>query len=261
MYSRFRSPQMPFFMPGNQSLLREALFNSGVLYPQPADVPAEDWQGQHLIPASGKCLSFDGVAAYVSCGNDSSVQLTSSLTISAWVKTDTMVARSIFGRWTITTNFRSFLLTGNTGNLTFFWSTNGTNSASLVGPSFLNDDNWHHVAITYEASTAIKMFVDGKVVASKLSDVPAAIYVAATAPLLIGAHDNGTEWQFSGEIADVAVYATISARFPSRRGTGRSSSLRASPPTSCSLSRRPASSTPSAPTDCRAGAAMASPCG
>ena len=125
-----------------------------------------------------KSVDFDGVDDYVDLGNPTALQFTSSFSISLWFKsTDTsdyiLISKDkTSGHATLE---RSWALWGNRyggTNVLNFNVRSGSTSHYLPGTVDHNDGNWHHVVATFEASTALKLYVDGSLEATKTSPTP-----------------------------------------------------------------------------------------
>ena len=131
------------------------------------------------VPFSNtKSVDFDGVDDYVNLGNPTALQFTSSFSISLWFKsTDTsdyiLISKDkTSGHATLE---RSWALWGNRyggTNVLNFNVRSGSTSHYLPGTVDHNDGNWHHVVATFEASTALKLYVDGSLEATKTSPTP-----------------------------------------------------------------------------------------
>ena len=108
----------------------------------------------------GGALSLDGADDMLTgspfpaipTGND-------DYSISAWVKTTTDGPRGIvgWGDYSANNDTNAFRL-GDTDKLNNYWW--GSPSLELVSPVNLLDDNWHHVATTYDGTTRT-LWVDG----------------------------------------------------------------------------------------------------
>jgi len=106
------------------------------------------------------CLSFDGGDS-MDCGNNNSLNITGSVTISAWVNTNFngtyQVVASKSG-WGISSN--QYVLTVHNGEARFS-ATNGTNEFNAI-KSGVTPTQWHYLVGTYDESTKVfKVFVDG----------------------------------------------------------------------------------------------------
>ena len=159
-------------------------------------------------------LSFSGSNQYIDCGNDTSLQITSDLTVSAWIKTTTSGNRIVLGKAdAINTADRSWLMYINSGTTdlrVFMYDTSAT-LFYVISPSAINDGNWHHVAFTYTPSTSLILYIDGEAVDTNTSSIPASLKNSAE-NFFIGKWGNYSAEMFPGEISNVAIYnQTISA--------------------------------------------------
>lgn len=133
---------------------------------------------EYLVPnsaVSDYVFDFDGTNDYISAGNPNELQITGQLTISLWFKTSTtpssnkyLISKGTgsytqrnFGIWQSSTNtIRAFI--------------NGV-SAGVTSPLSYANGNWHHIAVTYTPSTSLILYIDGSVVDTNTSSIPAAI--------------------------------------------------------------------------------------
>lgn len=143
------------------------------------------------------CLSFNGVNQYVNLGNPSSFPSgTSARTICGWAKSNTTAAGY---RWVLTYGTPATdqaMILGMNGTTLY----GGGYSDDLTVAGFW-DMNWHHVALTYDGTTA-RLYADGteRVSAAKTWNlVQGAAY--------IGRQVNGAGEYWNGLIDDVRVYS------------------------------------------------------
>lgn len=102
---------------------------------------------------------FDGTDDYISVSDDSDLDITGDITISAWVKFDSNYVRHGFlakqtsedGGYRLHIDMYRF-----TSNLS-----NDSTQANLVYLRHLNDGKWHHVLMTYDGDR-IYNYVDGE---------------------------------------------------------------------------------------------------
>jgi cytochrome c peroxidase len=149
----------------------------------------------------GNALSFDGVNDMVSIADAASLDLTTGMTLEAWVYP------------TVSSGYRTVVLKETPGNLayTMFASGNtsrpigevviGGNYRSAVGSSSLPVNAWSHVATTYDGST-LRLFVNGVQTGSLATSGAIA---TSSLPLRIGGNTIWGEY-FAGRIDEVRVY-------------------------------------------------------
>lgn len=111
-------------------------------------------------------LPFGG-AQYVDCGAQTSLNLTTGLTLEAWIKTS--VGNDIVAKWDSTGNQRSYgMALWTAGELAFDLSSLGTGASNMSaiggirkGLTDLRDGKYHHCICTF-AKPTIAICVDGK---------------------------------------------------------------------------------------------------
>jgi len=149
-------------------------------------------------------IVFDGVDDYVNCGNDSSFDLTTQLTLECWVKTsDTSQFAHFISKFPASNC--SYLLgaTVGSGYLYFSRSTNGSNQ-NINGQVNINvcDGNWKHVVASYNSTTStLLMSINGIIQSSSLSGD---VYVTTT-NVNIGRRTNVGQY-YSANIPNVRIY-------------------------------------------------------
>lgn len=119
----------------------------------------------------GSSIDFDGSNDYINAGSDSSLYLTSSISISLWVYLHTLpagnaelVTRSISAGSSGSIEQNYWLRTTASGKLQLGWSPADNDYVSLTTNSIvLSANTWHHIGVTHQwgttASTAV--LVDG----------------------------------------------------------------------------------------------------
>ncbi len=120
------------------------------------------------VAAQGYALYFDGKDDYVDCGNDNSINITSALTIEAWIMPLDWNTASDFSMIADKGKFSLFLNgTNNSGfnnnSLVFeFHHADG----SVVQLNTLADsmklDDWQHVAATYDGISYASIYINGE---------------------------------------------------------------------------------------------------
>jgi hypothetical protein len=150
----------------------------------------------------GSALSFNGSTNFVSIPDNNSLDLTTGMTLEAWIYQ------------AANTNYRTVIIKETTGDLAYALygaSTYGSSSAhrpsawlgpdDLGGVAALAANTWKHLATTYDGTTW-KLYVDGVQVASKAYTKP---IPTSNSPLKIGGNAVWGEY-FSGRIDEVRVY-------------------------------------------------------
>ena len=150
---------------------------------------------------------FDGVDDYVDCGNPSSLQITNTITLSAWVKMSSTSGQSqdcIISK--DNTSQRSYTIWGKTSfsssPIAYIW--NGGTNYSVQATTNIEDDNWHHVMLVYVPSTSLNIYIDGVLEGSNTTSIPSSINNAIQ-NFHIGQFGNGT-FELNGNIDEVAVW-------------------------------------------------------
>ncbi|TKB06039.1 tandem-95 repeat protein, partial [Desulforhopalus sp. IMCC35007] len=155
-------------------------------------------------------LNFDGVNDYIQIADDSSLFMSDTLTMEAWINpsigaTGSQLIINKEGEYELG-------ITADTGEIIFAIAEVGTPDHWTWHNTgyFVTSGEWTHVAVTYdgvagEANTYINgVLVDTFVQAGAIGDV----YTAYN-DLMIGGRGNDTDERFDGQIADVRVWTTV----------------------------------------------------
>jgi hypothetical protein len=149
----------------------------------------------------GSALSFNGTDSIVSINNSSSLNLTTGMTLEAWIKPASL------SKWknVITKERPNHLVYGmyantNTNRPSGEISIGGSNT-TIQGNSQLPVNAWTHIAVTFDGSN-LQIFVNGTQVAAQ--SVSGSITTSAN-PLRIGGNLVWGEY-FSGFIDEVRIY-------------------------------------------------------
>ena len=204
------------------------IYNSGV----PSDLsslsPVGYWRSEQsyftdnwlvdnsaLSNYSTRSFSFDGIGDYIDVGNDVSLNLTSQITCSAWVKFEGLNNSVYYG---IISNFNPS--SGRKFTFIYYPATSAgsrklrvrINSSSNILSSYfdtvvdLSDDQWHHLAFTFDGTTnsnGLNVYVDG-VNLNSFTAPNAGIY-SSSGDTLIGSYLTSS-WFMNGNIDEVAVF-------------------------------------------------------
>lgn len=152
-------------------------------------------------------MTFDGIGDYVTMGNPASLQITGSLTLSAWVKTsNNSQIQTIIGKDGVSTGTRSYLLNlATTGEARFFVFKSGSNT-SVFSTSQINDGLWHHVLCVNDGAD-LKMYIDGTLENTTVGG--GGTMLNGTSYFAIGRREANTPSNYNfldGNIDEVAVW-------------------------------------------------------
>jgi hypothetical protein len=160
------------------------------------------FSGQSVPGKLSKGLNFNGSSHYIAVANTSTLQLTSAMSISAWIKGDT---------WTTSTTVNSILRKGDANPNNYQLAVangrleallDGNDDGGYKGNTSLQTGQWYHVAMTWDGAY-VRLYVNGV-----LDNTPA----ARTAPigsdsrqLYLGGRLGATDF-FDGILDDVRLY-------------------------------------------------------
>jgi hypothetical protein len=152
----------------------------------------------------GGALTFDGVNDWVTVADNASLDLSTAMTVEAWVRPTALGA----GVW------RTILLKEGTGNMAYelyanndvsrpaAYATFGTTIRGITGTAALALNTWTHVATTYDGANQ-RFYVNGVLVRTLART---GSIIATAGPLHIGGNEVwGGEW-FAGSIDEVRIY-------------------------------------------------------
>jgi len=147
----------------------------------------------------GKALNFDGSDDYVSLPDVPQLNITGDISISAWIKTNTTASSLIVGGYQSVSPYAGYGLGVNvttSGKLSF----GGGSSSWVESLSSVNDNQWHHVAVSLSGSTLI-FYIDGKYDVTR-TRLP---IVAWNGTRIIGARSD-LNGKYKGGLDEVKVY-------------------------------------------------------
>lgn len=151
----------------------------------------------------GGALEFDGTDDFVSIPNESSFDITGSVTVSAWIRVE-----SFTNSWQaiVTKGDRAWRLHRASSRKSVGFACSDLSRdqvGNLLGETDVADSQWHHVAGILDGTTA-SVFVDGALDASAESFSPN--ISVNDYSVLIGANSQITGRLFHGLIDDVRIY-------------------------------------------------------
>jgi hypothetical protein len=151
---------------------------------------------------NGGALSFNGTSNYVQVADSNSLDLTTGMTLEAWVNPAALG-----------TAWRTVLFKEQSGGMIYSLYANQDTTRpvgqvniggeqNVVGAASLALNTWSHLAVTYDGS-ALRLYVNGAVVAT----TPATGTIpASTGVLRMGGNSVWGEW-FGGLLDDVRIYS------------------------------------------------------
>ena len=148
----------------------------------------------------GGALSFDGVNDWVTIGDTAALDLTTGMTLEAWVLPSTV------------NGWRTVLLKERSGGLVYSLYTSGDGTRpsgwvaapgdfNIFGPASMSTTTWTHLAMTYDGAT-LRLFVNGTQVTSRALTTP---ITTSTGALRLGGNNVWSEF-FQGRIDEVRIY-------------------------------------------------------
>ena len=141
--------------------------------------------------------TFDGIDAFVDCGNDSSLQMSGKFSISIWLKYSAAFTGYAFSGCG---NKYGIYMQSNLINLQHRNTSNVFKSVSST--SAFNDGNWHHV-LGVNDGTNLLLYIDGVL---NNSNALGGASITSTLSARIGSISTTSGWEFSGNIDEVAVW-------------------------------------------------------
>jgi hypothetical protein len=182
---------------------QETVYDRLVFLPEQG-IASESLLSHELVAREeyGHALHFDGVDDYVDCGNGSSLDLTSAVTLEAWLKlADVVGAQMIIGKRGSTTNYA---LRTDGDELLFYFSNDGWNIWSATAD--LLADTWYYIACVYTAGSDPKIYVNGVLKSGFWNLGSAKTMEISTAHLTIGKIPGGDPLE--GLIAQMRISNT-----------------------------------------------------
>jgi glucose/arabinose dehydrogenase/fibronectin type 3 domain-containing protein len=161
-------------------------------------VNAATWTTQGRFDGA---LSFDGLSSTVRVPNAASLNFTSAMTVSAWIRP---AATQNDWKTVLQRQNDAWFLNASTSAGPLrpgFGGTFGSSTDYVAGPTASPVGAWTHLAATYDGST-IRLFVNGTQVASRAES---GAIQSVTNPLWIGGNQPYGEY-FNGLIDEVRVY-------------------------------------------------------
>ncbi len=151
-------------------------------------------------------FEFDGVGSYIDIGNPSSLQITGSLSLSAWVKTSMSSTGFVISKDNLSNRCYALVVVMESGTLRARFFIVKSNSLVNVTSTTVNigDNNWHNI-VGVNDGTDLKIYVDGNLENTN-SNAGGAIDNDAV-NLNIGRRNDNNLF-FNGKIDEIGVFNT-----------------------------------------------------
>ena len=158
---------------------------------------------------TGKALSFDGVDDYVNCGSGVSLNITSVITIEAWIKSNSVSGAKpdiIYSDTGTGFDYGNILRLDNNGKVVFFFDTGSDSYNAASDAGVVSSNQWTHIVGTFQ-SGVINIFVNGK------QYTPTVTYNVGYARNFAGGQIGRlsaswpTQYSFNGLIDEVRIYS------------------------------------------------------
>lgn len=165
---------------------------------------------------SGKlnnCLSFDG-NNYITLGNTSNFERTDSFSIECWIKTVSGDVEFIITNQESSGDNKGWALVLEYGKIRFQLigsSTNGNGILVKTNASNFNDNNWHHVVVTYNgtsSSNGIKIYVDNTLQSTNVLLNSLSQSIVSSIDTQISGRD-GNSLTYNGLIDNIVIYDKV----------------------------------------------------
>ena len=152
------------------------------------------------FPCEGS-TSFDGDNDYIHIGDDTSLDITSAITMSCWIKPMEIDAHSFVAGRDDSTN-RNYYLEVYTDEK-FYWTCNGLSDTAVASTTTFTSGTWYHIAGVYDGANMI-LYVNG---VAEDTDASTGSIDNDDVSFTIGAREAGADRFFKGNIANLGVWS------------------------------------------------------
>lgn len=175
------------------------------------DGTASDTSWSYTTGRFGGALSFDG-DDYVSLSDPANGSLdfgTGDFSAEAWFKTSSQGPTFILAKNEDTYLTAGYNIRMSGGEVLVMVISDGTDYINKFGSTTVNDNNWHHAALTYVASSETgTLYLDGNVHVTQVgpttgTDIDS---ISNTGNFYIGVNPDGSTQKWNGLIDDVRIY-------------------------------------------------------
>ena len=165
--------------------------------------------------ANNHSFSFDGINDYIDVGNPTELQLTGAFSVSLWMKTNITGSRVFVSKDNNASNPRGFNVgmedtyPGGYFNLSDGTTVYGAYITTST-PNYVNirNNNWHHIVGVYTPSTSVALFIDGNLIESNTTNIPASVNFVNDNLNIGRKPQSGGIKYYQGELDEVAIWNT-----------------------------------------------------
>jgi len=146
---------------------------------------------------------------YVSVADNSTLDITGDITMSAWVRPTTLNTYNIvMGKRESGSNNPNYLLSVNgTGTINMNFYAGGTVHSYTTSSTPISVNNWYHIVATYDGISTVKIFVNGVLqAASCTTGTCTGAITPNAADFTIGRPGSYAANYFTGQIDEVRIY-------------------------------------------------------
>ncbi|MFV1884384.1 MAG: LamG-like jellyroll fold domain-containing protein [Balneola sp.] len=161
---------------------------------------------------------FDGIDDLINFGNDSSLNITGELTLSVWAKGagPKEAVTALIGKTSFSIEsgggMAPYGIALDEGSRLFTFIRNSEQVTGLLKDDLITNINeWIHYASVFRPGEYLKLYKNGELIDSLVSEVPDSIGVEASRQLVAGARTNSSNpnlvYYFDGALDDIRVYS------------------------------------------------------
>ncbi len=153
---------------------------------------------------AGTALEFDGDNDWVNCGNDSSLNITNSITIEAWIKPSAWKSHVWKGNIVAKEGDKSgyMLRCGDHGRVNFNVGTGNWNELTTNIEDSLLLNKWNHIAAIYNGQSQ-KLYINGKLVKEQATS---GVIDTNSYSLMIGTSPKYMDRTYEGKIDEIRIW-------------------------------------------------------
>jgi hypothetical protein len=160
---------------------------------------------------ASSAFSFDGNADFINCGNNSSVNISGSITISSWILANNFDNdHGIVSKMNTSGVCAYNLVTSSAFSISPLNKLRWDNSCDFLFSNAITSNNWIHVVVTFDnTNSEKKIYINGLLSASNFT-AQSSINLNSD-NLFIGAHQpsNVANWSWDGKLDDIGIWNRV----------------------------------------------------